>query len=183
MEEEIWSDIKGYEGKYWISNYGRIKSKNRLLKLTNGMDGYLKISLCLNGINRTFRIHRIVAITFIPNRKSNPSIDHINGDKHDNRVQNLRWCTAKENSNNPNTKYNNTGFLGHTHSDYVRCRISESQKGISNNNTKLNSEKVLEIRYLHKIGLSQRKIAKKYGVSHTNIGSIIRNKTWKYEKE
>ena len=106
---EIWKDVKGYEGLYQVSNLGRIKSLQR-----NGTVGYDKI-ITPNGCGRYARIglrnkkrvhflvHRLVASAFIPNPNNFPQVDHINGNRYDNRVENLRWVTAKQNINNPIT--------------------------------------------------------------------------------
>lgn len=114
--KEIWKDIEGYIGLYQISNYGRIKSLSRvrkgnkgapvivpekILKQSKTKDGYLHASLNKNGNNKKNKVHRLVSKAFIPNPENKPCIDHINGDKTDNRVENLRWCTHKENMNNP----------------------------------------------------------------------------------
>ena len=115
MENEIWKDIKGYEGIYQVSNFGRVKSlervnsrgntvKERILKPHKTEKGYLHIVLCKDGKTKLYRVHRLVATYFIPNPENKPEVDHINGQKDDNRVENLRWVTSKENINNPTTK-------------------------------------------------------------------------------
>ena len=100
MKEEIWKDIPGYEGEYKVSNMGNVYSiiKHRLSSLMlNKTLGYLFVNL--HGKN--YRVHRLVALTFIPNPENKPYIDHINTIKTDNRVENLRWCTPMENTHNP----------------------------------------------------------------------------------
>lgn len=120
MEKEIWKDIDGYNGLYQVSNLGRVKSlekkclsrngkyrvnKEKILKLyTNSKDGYIRVGLWKNNKHHSFTLHKIVAQTFIDNYDNKPCIDHINGDRTDNRVENLRWVTHKENNNNPITK-------------------------------------------------------------------------------
>ena len=99
---EIWKDIKGYEGKYQVSSEGRIWSigRQKVLKPQTDRHGYKHVTLIAkNGKKVTELIHRLVALTFLPNEDNLPQVDHINEDKSDNRVCNLRWVTAKENTN------------------------------------------------------------------------------------
>lgn len=103
---EIWKPIKDYEGYYEVSNYGRVKSignRGRILKPKKGNNRYYYVILSKNGKPQTKRIHRLVAEAFIPNPDNKPYVDHINTDRNDNRVENLRWVTHKENMNNPIT--------------------------------------------------------------------------------
>lgn len=95
---EIWKDIAGYEGLYQISNYGNIRnSKGRLLKYYENHKGYYKVGLNKNGKNSKFRVHRLVAQMFIPNPHEYPQVNHIDGNKQNNNVTNLEWCTNTEN--------------------------------------------------------------------------------------
>ena len=96
---EIWKDIPGYEGYYQVSNIGRVRNSEQghLLQPNKKRTGYIQVTLSRQGIARTYRLHRIVAQTFIPNLGNKPYINHKNGDKSNNRVENLEWCTPSEN--------------------------------------------------------------------------------------
>lgn len=113
--EEIWKDIEGFEGKYQISNLGRIlmlglysdgrSYKRRIKKTRFNKDGYEYANLTdWNGNVKTFKIHRLVATHFIPNPNNYPCVDHIDTVKANNKLDNLRWCTYVMNANNPITK-------------------------------------------------------------------------------
>ena len=96
---EIYRNVKGFEFTYSISNYGKVLSryKNNIRKAQIHEDGYLVLLLCVNRIRYTKYIHRLVAEAFIPNPNNLPEVNHNNGNKLDNNIENLEWCTHKEN--------------------------------------------------------------------------------------
>ncbi len=111
--KEIWKDIKGYEGIYQVSTHGRIKSLSREVKGLNGMrrsleervmvnishyKGYSIIFLSKENTKIKFYIHRIVAETFIENWEDEAFVNHRNGSKTDNRVENLEWTSPSNNT-------------------------------------------------------------------------------------
>ena len=108
--EEIWKDIEGYEGKYMVSSLGRVRSvrKDVILTPNTNNSGYMMVHLKNDGQRKCKLIHRLVAEAFIPNPNNKPCCDHINACKTDNRVENIRWVSHKENSNNPLTRNNNS---------------------------------------------------------------------------
>lgn len=115
---EVWKEVKGYKPIYLVSNYGRIKSikrvtkcnkngeyerEERILKFSHNKR-YLSTYLYdKNGRKKTVLVHRIVAIAFIKRPKDLREIDHIDGNPENNRVENLRWVSHKQNCNNPAT--------------------------------------------------------------------------------
>jgi len=98
--KEIWKDIKDYEGYYQVSNYGNIKSLHfKIPKILKPIDrnGYKFVCLCIDQKRKTLPIHRLVALTFIPNPQNKPNINHKNFITSDNSIFNLEWCTQSEN--------------------------------------------------------------------------------------
>ena len=114
MENEIWKQINGYEGLYEVSNLGNVRSVERRVwsrgfyitlkgkpkKQVIDKRGYCIVFLSKDGKEKTHRVHRLVANAFIQNPYNKPEIDHINTNKQDNRADNLKWVTPKENSEN-----------------------------------------------------------------------------------
>ena len=169
--EEIWKDIKGYENKYQVSNLGRIRSypnkrhsNFKILKQAKN-NGYYTVCLSKENKTKNFTVHRLVAIAFIPNPNNLPQVGHkdeknlINSEECNNCVENLEWCTGKENDNMPlhrerlsgknNPMYGqtrkvsketkekiskaisgkNNPFYGKTHSKEAKEKMSKARKG------------------------------------------------------
>ncbi|HWR30605.1 MAG TPA: NUMOD4 domain-containing protein [Negativicutes bacterium] len=95
---EIWKDIKGYEGLYQVSNLGNVRSLKNCIVLVGAKNTqYKTVSLCRNGVCVTNFRHRLVAEAFIPNLLNKRQVNHKDGNKHNNNVENLEWVTHKEN--------------------------------------------------------------------------------------
>ena len=126
---EEWKKIEDFEN-YSVSENGEIRNDKtgRVLK-PRYYNGYQLVSLSKNGKVKKFKVHRLVAEEFIPNPDNKPCVDHINTVRDDNRVENLRWCTCKENCNNPLTKNKRKGKH---HSEETKQKISEAHKGENN---------------------------------------------------
>ena len=110
MTEEVWRDVKGYEGLYQVSNMGRVKSlgrkdrfgrviKERILEPAVTHNGYLRVGLHVDGKRKMLRVHRLVCEAFHENPDNKPEVNHINEAKTDNRACNLEWSTRTENCN------------------------------------------------------------------------------------
>ena len=177
---EIWKDIVfeengvkyDYTGLYKVNSKGNVKSlnynrtgKEKILKPQNQVNGYLFIWLCKDGKRKKFFIHRLVLHMFDPNGFFNGAdVDHINTIKTDNRLENLRWVTHKENSNNPLSR---KAMKGRIVSDETKQKMNKTRRkkviGFSLTDTKVIIFK----------SMSQ---AEKFGFKHCNISSACQEK-------
>lgn len=165
--EEIWKDIAGYEGLYQVSNIGRIKSlpkktynphcshsltKTKILKASKNNYGYITTHFR----KKTIKVHRLVALAFIPNPNNKPKVNHKNGIKTDNRVENLEWCTQLEN-------------VIHGY----ETGLTVVPRGEKAYHAKLTNKQVLEIKELTaNTSILLKSIAQTYGVTPSLIGMI-----------
>ena len=173
MEIE-WKDILGYEGKYQVSTKGEVYSEisGKILKQfyrgSRPDNKYLVIQLWENNKQKTVSVHRLVAQAFIPNPNNLPCVNHIDGDKTNNCVENLKWCTYSEN----NYHAFHTG-------------LKKIPSGTQNKNSKLTYDEVVEIKKSLILGhpeFGTRPLAKKYGVDHKVIMDIYHNRKYQEVK-
>lgn len=108
QDGEIWRDVQGYEGKYLVSNIGRVKAlpfdgpgkrnKEVIRWFSTDRCGYHRLNLANKGKKQNFFVHRLVAVAFIPNPENKPFVNHIDGDKFNNHYSNLEWVSSHENN-------------------------------------------------------------------------------------
>jgi transposase len=118
MKEE-WRDIEGYDGLYKVSNSGRVKNRKNHVLVLYRRKGYSRVGLHRKGKGKGHFAHRLVASAFIPNPENKPCVNHMNGVRDDNRVENLEWATVKEN----NDHALRSGFLVNFDPVYYRYQV------------------------------------------------------------
>lgn len=151
---EIWKYINGYEGLYEISNKGKVRNaEGRILKARTQNKGYFYVTLHSNHKERKFTIHRLVAEVFIPKINGFNQVNHINGNKKDNSVENLEWCNQRLNYNHGMQKF----LYSHNDNHYF---------------AKLTNEQVRTIPTLFKIGFTRTTISRILNVNVSSIEAI-----------
>lgn len=160
--EEIWKDIPNYEGLYQVSNLGRVKSfkrgKEKILKPRLDRVGYYHVGLCEGGERKSNLVHRLVMLAFVG--ESDLQVNHKNGAKSDNRLENLEYCTSSENTQHAY----DTGLMA---------------RGENHHRSKLTRARVEKIKYEHK-GMTQQAIAEIYGITRSLVSDIRSGKIWKH---
>lgn len=136
-------EIEGYEN-YLIYEDGRVYTKkyNRFLTQRNHNKGYYEIKLSKNGKEKIFKLHRLIALHYIPNPENKPCIDHINRDRKDNRIENLRWATCSENQQNTIVRASNKLGIKNIHYDKIHNKYK--YKKILNKKLEVKYFKTLE---------------------------------------
>lgn len=160
--------LHGYEGKYLIDKSGNIFSLMRRRLIKPHTDGrYLKYRLMDHEAFMTSkRVHRLVAQTFIPNPSNLPEVNHLDGNKNNNHVTNLEWCTRAHNQQ-------------HAYNTGLQVVDPTQKQGERNPQSKLTGQKVLEVRALSG-KMTHREIAQQYNMSQQQVSDIIRRKAWKH---
>lgn len=199
--DEIWKPIEGYEGFYEVSNIGRVKSLTREVVRKNGVHLSIKGSIMRPHIlivgkyfKRKYRVfclsksgkrefiygHTLVARAFIPNPENKPCVDHINGTEYGDSVENLRWCTQKENLNFETArKHNSEANRGERHSRYGKF-------GAQNPTSKSVAQYTKEGEYVQTFG-GIREAERKTGIDNRGICACCKGKhrsaggyVWRY---
>jgi hypothetical protein len=168
---EVWVEIPNTEGRYSISNYGNVRSnwsdipqrnlkhrkrieKQKALKPWVHTNGYMRVAL---GRGKMYYVHRLVATCFLPNYDDFPQVDHIDGNRTNNSVLNLRWVSAAQNIN----------YGGERH-DWESQRIANAKR-------RIHDARKQEYQSLVDQGYSFRSIAKLFGTSHSAISKVIKS--------
>lgn len=165
--EENWKWIEGYEGHYKISNFGRVFSvkSNIFLSVKRiTKDGYNYVALSKDNKPKEMKTHRLVATYFIPNPDNKETVNHIDGNKLNNHVDNLEWCTRHEN-------------MQHAY----KLGLKKMHRGHEHASSKLTPEQIKEIRATYKPykkGCSALALGKKYGVHNSTILRIVKNESY-----
>lgn len=158
----LWKKINGYPN-YEISSDGHVLNiiTGKFLKQSDNGKGYLKIELFNNGKGKNLYIHRLVAEAFLLKYQQKCEVNHIDGNKYNNDITNLEWCSRQQNINHAvNNRLHNYG----------------SKIGTS----KLRNKDILKIRYLYKNGIAEIELAKRYNITRRNINYIINYITWRH---
>ena len=144
---DLWRDIPNFEGLYQASANGEIRSldhirkngtneykqKGKILKFNKNPNGYLQVRLSKNGVAKTYRVNRLIALTFIENPLNKKTVNHINGNKLDNRVENLEWATEREQA------IHRHNILKVPYSDCKKCHEANKKKLIRSDGKIYNS--------------------------------------------
>lgn len=181
---EVWKDVIGYETFYQVSNFGNVRSLDRVVNKLNGIFymrkgklcvqsksnlGYMTVGFTVNNKKVNKYVHRLVAEAFITNMNDYPQVNHIDCDKTNNRMYNLEWCTNSQ--NHIHASKNGLNKL-HLH------RVAYS--GEENGRALLTKEQVLEIKQKYiPYKYSAKKLSKDYNVSESCITHILNNTSWK----
>lgn len=172
---ETWKPIVNYEDLYEISCTGRVKAlvrdnrfcKNEASIMTPQLIncGYLQVGLCKNKRYKRFLVHRLVAQAFVLNPESRPQVNHINGIKVDNCIENLEWVTPSENRKHA-----------------FRIGLSVPKRGEANHYAKLTESQVKRIRLINEITpeLSHQRVAGMFKVTQTAVSDILSHRSWRH---
>lgn len=157
-----WKEVKNYEGLYEVSDTGlvRIIKNKKILKQPLHKDGYYRVRLHKHGKQKSFMAHRLVALNFIDLKDGKYFINHIDGNKINNHISNLEWCTRLENASHA-------------------LSLNLYSTGVSSGRAKLSLSDLKEIKQLQSQGVMQKDIAKKFNVARQAIARLTKGIAYK----
>ena len=159
-------DIQGYEGLYAVTEDGRVWShrSQKFLKFGRSRE-YLQVCLHKDGKGKQLMVHRLVALAYIENPECKQTVNHIDGNHHNNDVSNLEWMTMQE---------NNQAAWDNGQRVITEKMREQMEKNLAKGRIiKFTEEKIAQVRKLHKMTFSNRAIAKMFNTSHSVIGKIL----------
>lgn len=160
--KELFKDIEGYEGRYKITSEGRVFSlTHNVFRSTHLNKGYPCITLNKEGKKKNVKVHRLVAEAFLNNKQRKEQVNHIDGDKENNSISNLEWCTASENQKHAYR----TGL--------------NSNRGATHYKTKLTEWDVRFIRVWLELGAPLKDIADSFRITHQAVHHIKHGRSWR----
>lgn len=150
-------------GRIFSLNYKKQKGNVKELKTIIDKDGYYIIPINYQGVKKLYKVHRLVALTFIKNNKNKPEVNHIDGDKSNNKVMNLEWCTTQEN-------------IIHAHTTGLA-----KSKGEYNSQNVYSEKQIIKVcELLSENNMSMREISKFTDVGYSVVNSILHGKSWNH---
>ena len=180
--EEVWRWVVGYEGVYKVSSTGQVARwlpqrntySGRILKLSLTNFGYLRVCLTKDGVPKKYFVHRLVAAAFLDEVPEKKFVNHIDGNKTNNRVENLEYVTCKENQ----AHASRMGLSAKGDRSSRRLYPERYPVGRFHHKAKLTESDILRIRALIAEGVRHKQIASEYGVTRALISTIGRREIW-----
>lgn len=175
---EVWKPVQGYEGIYEVSNLGRVRSLDRVAENRWGTtrpipgtirtiavkrEGYCFVNLFRKSKGKPMYVHRLVALAFLPNPDNLPQVNHKDGDKLNNALTNLEWCSKSDNCRHA-----------------IDHGLYEQARGESSGSAKVTESDVIEIRRLWAAGMLQKDIAARFGIGRKAVTKIVNRQRWKH---